>query len=131
MMAQIGKPKTGRRASMNDRMQAQQWGELYRKAQKAPGGMLCLNPEDDPDLQTWLDGNDPEHLLQMLEHFARHGTFELVGLVHDSIRLLPLRVEYREMRAAGSTHEATVLKLAEKYALSTRTIERKVRTAKP
>lgn len=130
-MAQIGKPNTGRLASKEEREHAWQWVELYRKAQQSPGGRLCLNPEDHPDEQTWIDGNDPEHLLRMLENFALHGTFEHVGPVYESIRLLPLRHAYHRARESGDTHEATIERLADEYKRSTRTIERKVRTDKP
>lgn len=109
---------------------AREWVDLYRQAEKAPGGKLCLNPDDEPGLQTWIDATDPEPLLSMLENFVEHGTFEQVGEMFDSIRLFPLRHEYREARRAGKKHESIVQKLAEEYGLSTRTIERIVRTDK-
>jgi hypothetical protein len=93
--------------------------------------MLCVNPEDEPESQTWLDGNDPGPLLSVLTNFAEHGTFAQVGDIYDSIRLLPLRHAYRLGRQAGKTHESVVQDLAIVFRLSTRTIERKVRTDKP
>lgn len=132
-MASKLKTKTGRRAPHGgiDRTMAREWVDLYRKAQQAPGGSLCLNPDDEPEIQTWINGNDPEHLLSLLENFADHGTFELVGELFDSIRLLPMRDAYRKARGSGQTHESTVTKLAVEYSLDRRTIERKVRNDNP
>lgn len=129
------RPTSGRRASFNsiDRQTAREWAALYRKAQGEPGGLLCLNPGDEPEIQTWIDGNDPEHLLWMLERFAERGTFELVGPLMESIHLLPLRMEYTRRRAAGERHSAIVEDLAEKQAgggVSSRTIERWVQHEK-
>lgn len=109
---------------------ARKWVDVYRQAQQAPGGRFCLNPDDEPEIQTWIDATDPGPLLSMLEHFAEHGTFEQTGELFDSIRLLPMRHEYREARQAGETYESTVEKLAEKYRLSPRQIARKVSTDK-
>ena len=110
---------------------AREWVDLYRQAQQAPGGRLCLNPDDEPENQAWIDATDPGPLLSMLERFAEHGTFEQTGELFDSIRLLPMRHEYREARQARETHESIVQKLADEYGLTPRTIERKVRTDKP
>lgn len=124
--------KSGRRAQENgiDRTTAREWVDLYRQAEKVPGGRLCLNPDDEPENQTWIDATDPGPLLSMLENFAEHGTFEQVGKMFDSIRLLPMRHTYREARRAGGTYESTVQKLADEYGLSTRQIARKVGTDK-
>jgi hypothetical protein len=120
------KAKTGRRANDDERQAARKWVELYRQAQQAPSNRLCLNPDDEPDIQTWIDATDPDPLLSILENFAEHGTFEQVGELFNSIRLLPMRHAYREGRRAGETHESMVQKLADEYGLSSRTIERKV-----
>lgn len=103
---------------------AKEWVDLYRRAQAQPGGQLCLNPEDDPDEQTWLDGNDPEHLLWMLEGFAEHGTFENVGPMMRSVSRWSLRWEYDRRKAAGERHSDIAEALAEKYGATSRTIER-------
>jgi hypothetical protein len=123
------KVKSGRRAAVDgpDRKTALEWVDLYRRAQSAPGGQLCLNSDDELEDQVWIDGNDPEHLLRLLENFAMHGIFEQVGELTDSIRLLLLRHAYRESRRSGKTHTKTVEELAEIYHLSERTIERYVR----
>lgn len=129
-MASRLKVKPGRRANDGERQIARDWVELYRQAQQAPTSMLCLNPDDEPDIQTWIDASDPRPLLSLLENFAEHGTFEQVGKLFDSIRLLPLRHAYREGRRLGETHEVLVNKLADEYGLDPRTIERKLRTDK-
>lgn len=128
------KAKTGRRAKvdMPDRETAREWVDLYRRAQSASDGQVCLNLDAEREEQVWVDGNDPEHLLRLLENFAAHGTFEPVGKLIDSIRLLPLRQDYLEARRSGKTHQKAVEKLGDVYHLSPRTIERYVRvTDKP
>ncbi len=126
------KTKTGRRAEPGaiDRTTARVWVDLYRQAMEAPGGRVCLNPEDEPETQTWIDSADPAPLLSLLKNYAEEGTFEHVGKTYDAIRLLPMRHAYREMRKAGQTHQFAVEELAEEYGLSTRQIERKVSTDK-
>ncbi len=129
-MASISKPKIIRRANPIDREKARDFVALFRKAQKEPDGRICLNPDDEPEIQTWLDVRNPEPLLLMLEDFAEHGTFQAVGPLYESIRLLPLRHAYRSAREGGQSHQDAVATLAEIYHLSTRTIERMVRTDK-
>lgn len=75
------KTKTGRRCGKDERARARELVELYRAAQAAPGGRLCLNPDDEPEIQTWIDGSDPELLLRYLADFAEHGTFAWVDTI--------------------------------------------------
>lgn len=124
------KPKTGRRAGLSERQKAQFWVDLYREAQAQPEGRLCVNPEDEPEIQAWVDGNDPKYLLSVLDDFARNGTFELVGDTYDAIARLPMRMRFRKLRAAGSTYDAAVFTLSEEYNVSTRTMESWLRTEK-
>jgi hypothetical protein len=124
------KPKTGRRANNSDREIAKEWAELYRQAQQQPNGLLCLNPSDNKEEQTWLDGNCPNHLIHMLERFAEHGTFAQVGGLFNSIRHLPLRMEFKKRREGGESYEKAIADMADKYSVSTRTMERRVRTDK-
>ena len=124
------KPKSGRRSGNSDKEIASEWVGLYRQAQQQPNGLLCLNPSDGREEQTWLDGNCPEHLIRMLEDFAKHGTFEYVGELHDSIRTLPLRMEFKNRRKGGDTYENVIADMAEKEHVSTRTLERWLRTDK-
>jgi hypothetical protein len=121
------KRKTGRRANANDREIAKKWVDLYRKAQQLSDGRICLNPEDAPEDQAWLDGNDPELLLRMLEQFAEHGTFELVGGLFEGIRTLALREEYKALRATGRNYKEAMAVLADEHHADPRTIERKLR----
>lgn len=123
------KPKSGRRAK-GDKDIAAKWAGIYRQAQQQPDGLLCLNPLDDMEDQTWLDGNSPELLIRMLEDFAEHGTFEQVGDLYDSIRLLPLRMEFRKRRQAGESYQKAIADMAEKEHVSDRTMERWLRTDK-
>lgn len=129
-MASISKPKITRRATSTDREKARDLVELFRKAQKEPDERICLTPDEEPEMQTWLDGRNPEPLLLMLEDFAEHGTFQAVGPLYESIRLLPLRHAYRKAREGGQSHQDVVATLSDMYSLSTRTIERMVRTDK-
>lgn len=122
--------KTGRRASQFERHTAQIWVDLYRMAQAQPGGRFCVNPEDEPETQTWIDGNDPKHLLLMLDNFAKHGTFNLVGETYEAIKLLPARMKFKNLRAAGSSYEDAVATLSIEYNVSTRTMERWLSTDK-
>jgi hypothetical protein len=123
--------KTGRRASELDRKLARYWVNEYRQAQALPGGRRCVNPEDDEEARSWLDGNCPELLLDLLEHFAEEGTFADVGEFKDGTDRMLLRASYRTLREAGLTHEGSINKLADEYHYSTRTIERKLATDKP
>jgi hypothetical protein len=118
------KPKTGRLADDNARRIARDWVDLYREAQAQPDGRLCLNPDDAPCEQTWLDGNDPAHLLGMLEDFATLGTFEQVGEAYQSIRRLLLRRRFNTLRGEGYPYLDAILQLAEEQHVAERTIER-------
>ncbi len=124
------KPKTGRRASLSERQEAQFWVDLYREAQAQPEGRLCLNPEDEPEIQTWIDGNDPKHLLHLLDEFAKNGTFRMVGETYEAIALLLPRMKFKRLRAAGSSYENAVTTLSNEYNVSPRTMERWLRTDK-
>ncbi len=120
------KDKPGRRAGPVDRQIAADWLGLYRKAQAQPGGRLCLNPDDDPAEQTWLNGNDPEQLLLMLEQFSEHGTFAFVSDHDVSIQEMLIRMSFKEMRGNGTTSGEAIEKLASEYSASVKTIERVV-----
>ena len=129
-MAQLRGPKTGRRASPAERHLARNLVVLFRQAQNTTTGKLCVNPTDAVEDQVWLDGNDPEYLLRVLEDFSETGSFGLVGPMYESIRNLPLRIQYRRGRDAGLTHQSVVEQLALEHNFSTRTIERKISTDK-
>ena len=118
-----GKIKTGRRAGDADRSRAAELVELYRIAQASPGGSYCLNPEDDYEVQTYIDANDPELLLWALEQFAENGTF--ANLM--DFRPLLMGSELEQLRSGGMTYEDAVAALAEKHNTSESTITRMVR----
>ena len=118
------KPKTGRLADAHARRIARDWVDLYREAQSQPDGRLCLNPDAPSCEQTWLDGNDPEDLLGVLEQFACAGTFEQVGEAYDSIRLLPVRMRFKSLCAEGYPRFEAIRQLAEAEHVDERTIER-------
>ncbi len=118
------KPKTGRLADAHARRIARDWVDLYREAQAQPEGRLCLNPDAPLCEQTWLDGNDPEHLLRMLEQFATAGTFELVGEAYASIRLLSVKFRFKTLCDEGYPRAEAIRQLAEAQHVDERTIER-------
>ena len=115
--------KTGRRAVEDDRARAAGWAKLYRRAQASPDGRHCLNPQDEWEFQIIADVADLDPLLDALESFAEHGTFELM---HDFQPFL-MRIAMDELRSAGMTYEEAIAKLAEDYNTSESTITRRVR----
>ncbi|MBC7621620.1 MAG: hypothetical protein H7293_22020 [Candidatus Saccharibacteria bacterium] len=116
------KLKTGRRAT-DDRARAASWAKNYRLAQASPDGRYCLNPEDASEFQIFFDIADIDPLLQALESFAEHGTFELMHNIEPFV----MRMEMRALRSAGMTYEEAIAKLAEKFNTSESTITRRVR----
>ena len=118
--------KTGRRA-VDDRARAASWAKRYRLAQVSPDGRYCLNPEDELELQIVADVADLDLLLDALERFAEHGTFELLSDFEPFL----MRVKMKELMSAGMTYENAAAKLAEKHNMSERTVTRRVsRTVK-
>lgn len=112
--------KTGRRAGTDDRARAAGWAKQYRRAQASPDGRYCLNPEDESEFQIIVDVADIDPLLDALESFAKHGTFELM----DDFDAFLMRLELKELRSAGMTFEDAAAKLAQKHNKSERTITR-------
>jgi hypothetical protein len=120
--------KSGRTANFIAREMAADLVEMYRLAQSQPNGRYCLNPEDEYEFQTFIDGNDPELLLSSLENFAKNGTFVA------KIDVEPMQIfdAFRKLRATGMTFENAIRELAKKLHKSESTIARKVRrTVKP
>ena len=109
---------------------------LYRAAQSEQKGRLCLNPEDPFEEQTWIDGNNPEHLLDLLENFAQHGTMamidamgiqEFVLRIEANTRLKELRAEYAQIRRNLNGEKAVwtpMQRLAREFGKSQRAMER-------
>lgn len=117
--------KTGRRASVDERARAAALVSLYRRAQASPGGVYCLNPEDDAGFQIFIKSDDPEHLLEALADFAENGTFELL----ESMDKCVMRGEMNALRGEGMKYEDAVAFLAEKHNTSESSISRMVRRA--
>jgi len=69
----MAKAKSGRTANFIAREMAADLVEMYRLAQSKPNGRYCLNPDDEYEFQTFIDGNDPELLLSALEDFPKLG----------------------------------------------------------
>lgn len=116
--------KVRRRAHADDRDRARELVELYRRAQRAPDGRLCLNPDDDSNDQHWIDGTDPTILLQALERFATSGTFAL----EMDFTPLVVRAQYRELLSTGLTSTQAQERLAEQQHVDPRTVQRWLRS---
>lgn len=116
-------PKTGRRASEEERACARKWVELYRLAEQSPDGRYCVNPEALPEEQEFIDANDPELLLQALLSFAEHGTFQAIDFKYNARRLV-ICAELEQLRQAGLAYDDRMATIAEKYHRSIREIQR-------
>ena len=116
--------KTGRRASLEERARAQELVDLYRLAEQSPGRRHCLNPESPPEEQEFFCAN-VDALLDALEGFAEHGTFECIEAVEFEI--LDIHFAVKDLRENGLTREDAVAKVAEKYHKSFRQIERELK----
>ena len=84
-----------------------------------------MNPEDEPEIQVFVNADDPSHLLRVLESFAREGTFEFIDTF--GIKEMLMRHELKSIRASGKSYEVAVEELAERHHCSVSTIERAVR----
>lgn len=138
----IQKAKTGRRRDDDERKFARELVALYRKAQQAPGGWLCVNPDDPQDEQTWIDGNDPDRLLMHLEAFAKHGTFVFIDTIglrdflfnQEATRLLAVEREKRKIKDKSAVHTKGALgpieAVAKQLGLSKSKLEGILREAK-
>ncbi|MBK9442976.1 MAG: hypothetical protein IPN53_17460 [Comamonadaceae bacterium] len=122
----LRKPKTGRRASESERLAALEWVKLYRLAEASHDGCHCLNPEDEPECQTFIDVTNIEPLLRALEEFGKYGTFEFVD--STGIKRMLLRDELKRIRAGGKTYEFAIEEMAKKHNCSVSTMERAVRS---
>ena len=116
--------KTGRRASPEERARAQELVNAYRLAEKSPDGSHCLNPESPPEKQEFVYAN-VDYLLDALEDFAKHGTFECLAAVEFD--MLDIHFEVKTARENGLTREDAVATVAEKHHKSCRQIERELK----
>lgn len=115
--------KTGRKAAVEDRARAARWVELYFLALASPDKRHCINPEDEPEFQTFIDGTDVEPLLDALQRFSEHGTFAL----QDNSEPFFVRIDMKALRNGGMNYEDAIAALAEKHNTSASTITRMVR----
>jgi hypothetical protein len=120
----MSKSKTGRRASADARAIAGKWVEKYREAQSAPDGRVCLNPDDEHEIQTFIDVHDASILIYLLDSFSKHGTFARVD--DYGVERMLLRSEFNVLRADGCTYEEAVAILADRHNCDPRTISRKI-----
>ena len=118
------KSKTGRRASTDERAIAGKWVEKYREAQSAPDGRVCLNPDDEHEIQTFIDATDASILIDLLDSFSKHGTFASID--DYGVERMRLRSEFNALRADGCTYEEAVGILADRHNCDPRTISRKI-----
>ena len=118
-----GSEKTGRRASKEDRARAAGLVASYFRALSSPNSCYCINPEDEPEFQIFIDGTDVEPLLVALQSFAEHGTF---ALMNDEQPLF-MRMEFSALRSEGMRYADAIAALAEKHNTSESNITRMVR----
>ena len=117
------KPKTGRLINAKERTIAAKWVIEYRKAQKEPNQRLCLNEKDEPDCQVFLNYNDPEPLLHLLDTIAKQGTLidvKMAVMVND----LLVNEAVIALRQQGKTRNDAIAIVATRKHVSVRTIER-------
>jgi len=115
--------KTGRRASNEERAHAACLVATYFRALSSPDSCYCMNPEDEPEFQIFIDGTDVEPLLVALQNFAEHGTFALMS---DGQPFF-MRMEFSALRTEGMRYADAIAALAEKHNTSESTITRMVR----
>jgi hypothetical protein len=115
--------KTGRRAGDDDRARAANLVAQYFIALSSPDKRYCINPEDEPEFQIFIDGTDVEPLLVALQSFADHGTFALMS---DGQPFL-MRVDFSQLRTKGMSYADAIATLAEKHNKSESSITRMVR----
>ena len=119
------KPNKGRSGNEAEREHARKWVELYRLAELAPDGRLCVNPDDPHDQQDFICADDPEPLLQLLECFAKHGKFAPKDTL--GIEGLVLRAMVEEKRKEGMVRGGVVQAIADALHLEKRKVERLIR----
>lgn len=130
-MKRIRPPKTGRLPNPDELQIAKDWVFLYREAKKSPGGRICLNPDAESKNQQWLDGNDSEPLLQLLERFATYGTFKDISEETAAHERFMLFASYLFALQSGQSRSSIIVQLAEKLNLDQRTVERQLSMSSP
>ena len=119
---------TGRKAPKEDRARAAGLVASYFRGLSSPDSRYCINPEDEPEFQIFVEEADVDSLLVALQSFAEHGTFALMS----DIKPFVMRFEMSELLGAGMTTESAIAQLSEKHNMSftsaRRRVKRKVKT---
>ena len=116
--------KAGRRANKDERFIAEVLVDVYQKALEQPDGMLTLNNENNPEDQCLIDSSDIRPLLDLLDNFAKHGTFKSAKIL--LLENIAIRKRFEELRSNGMKYSDAVLQLAEEFHKSVSNIERRV-----
>jgi uncharacterized protein HemY len=116
--------KAGRRANQDERFIAEVLVDVYQKALEQPDGMLTLNNENNPEDQCLIDSSDIKPLLDLLDNFAKHGTFKSAKI--PLLENIAIRKRFEELRSNGMKYSDAVQQLAEENNMSVSTIERRV-----
>ena len=114
--------KIGRRASTEDRARAAGLVASYFRGRSSPDSSYCINPEDDPEFQIFVEEADVETLVVALQSFAEHGTFAMVDTGQPFMRW-----EFSALRSAGMTYEKAVAELAANHNMSESSVSRRLR----
>ena len=118
--------KAGRRANKDDRFVTEVLVDVYRKALAEPDGKLILISEQDSEDKCVIDSSDIRPLLDLLDNFAKHGTFKSEKIpVLENIEIYLI---FQELRRSGMKYESAVQQVAEQSFLSKSTIERRLKS---
>ena len=116
--------KAGRRANQDERFIAEVLVDVYQKALEQPNGMLTLNNENNPEDQCLIDSSDIKPLLDLLNNFAKHGTFKSAKI--QLLENIAICKRFEELRSNGMKYSDAVQQLAAENHMSVSTIERRV-----
>jgi len=117
--------KAGRRANQDDRFIAEVLADVYQKALKEQDGRLTLVADNDPLDQCAIDSSDIRPLIDLLDNFAKHGTFKSAKI--PILENIELRIKFNELRKKGLTYAQATEQLAEEKNMSVSGIERRVK----
>jgi hypothetical protein len=117
----IHRKTNARRASQAERDYVRSLIDQYRQAEQCPGQRYCLNEEDEPELQSFIDFNDTDYLLSHLEKFVATGLFQDTNNFNDLLIQGELKSLNNERRYSKET---AIYKVADQYKLTYKTAER-------
>ena len=117
----IHRKTDARRASQAERDYVRSLIDLYRQSEQCPGQRYCLNPKDAPEEQSFIDFNDTDYLLSHLEKFVATGLFQDTNNFNDLLIRKELESLNNQCRYSKKT---AIYKVAEKYKLTSKTVER-------